>query len=141
MKCRDQMSALFDQHRVPFILCQNPYARTGTPDYRGPDEHRFHVTGARTLLKIGVRMNSCHPAVDLPSISIALDSEIDDAEAFLGRLQHFLREKNRSRARAEYRLLAREHAQRFFEVHEVQELQHGRAFPPRYDQAVDILEP
>src|SRR5579863_1046446 len=140
MECCDQMPALFDQYRVTLILCQNTYAGAGAPDDGRADEDRFHVSRARSLLKIGGRLDVRDLAVDLSPVGITLDSEVDGAKAFLRRVAHFLRQKNSSRAGSEDWLLTRELTQRFVEIHEVDELEHGGALAAWYHQAVDVLQ-
>lgn len=107
MKCGDQMSALLHQHRVTFILCQNPHLRARAPDNGSPDKNRFHIALPRAFLEVRARMNVRHPAIDLPPVSVALHHHVDDPETLLRWIPHFLREKDRSGARPEHRLLTR----------------------------------
>ena len=69
MECGDQMLALFHQHRIAFILCQNAHFGTGAADDGRPDEDSFHVARARALLEIRSRMDVRHAAVDLAAIA------------------------------------------------------------------------
>ena len=140
MKCRHQMPALFDQHRVTLILCQNPHIGARAPDDGSADEDRFHIARTRALLKIGVRVDVCDPAVDLPPVPVAFDSEVHQAKALLSWIVHFLREQNRSRARTEDGFLTRELEERFFQIHEVDELEHGGTLAPGYHKAVDAFK-
>ena len=94
MKCRDQMPALLHQHRVTFILCQNLYLRARAPDDRSPDKHRFHITLPARFSKVGARMDVRHPAIDLPPVTVAFHGHVDDAEALLRRVPHFLRQQD-----------------------------------------------
>src|SRR5580704_15658523 len=140
MECRDQMPALFNQHRVTFILCQNPYAGPGAPDDGRADEDGFHLPRTCPLLKIAGRLYVRNLAVDLPSVSVALDGEVERAEALLLRVAHFLCQQDRTRAGPEDWFLTCEFTQRLVEAHEVDELEHGCAFPPGYHKAVDGLQ-
>src|ERR1035438_2707389 len=127
MECCHQMPPLFDQHRVTFILCQNPYIGTGAPDDGCANEDGFYVAGASSLLKIIARLDIGDTAIDLPAVSIALNREIDHAETFLRRILHFFGEKYGSCASSKNRLLLRKLPQWFFEIHEIEELEHGCA--------------
>src|SRR5215469_872514 len=125
MECGDQMSALFDQYRIAVVLGQYLHAGPGAANNRRADKHRFEIARAGALLEIAFGMNRRHAAVDLATVRVALDGQVQETEALLRGMFHFLRDQDSARARAEHGLLARERAQRLPETHEIDQLEHG----------------
>src|ERR1019366_5053979 len=103
----------------------------------GADEDGFQVTGAGALLEVGTGFELGHAAVDLAAVSVALDGEIQHAEAFLGGVFHFRSQQDGTRTSSEDRLAGGETAQSVLQVHEVQQLQHGGALATGDHEAVD----
>src|SRR5690349_18806768 len=108
------MTALLHEHRVALVFRQYAYLRTGSPDLRRADENSLQLAFSGTLFEIGVRVDVCDAAIDLPAVSVSLYREIHQPKAFLLRIGDVLGEKNCARACAENRLRPRKVAQRLF---------------------------
>ena len=122
------------------ILGEHLYSGPRAPDDGGADEDGFNIARAGALLKLLARLDGGDPAVDLTAVGVAFDRHIDHAEAFLRGVLHIGSEQNGPGAGAEDGLLLREAAERFLEIHVIQELEHGSALAAGNYKTVEIVE-
>src|ERR1700749_4328503 len=114
MKCCDQITDMFDQHWVALIFCQNVYSRSRSANNRSPNEDCLDIPAAGALRKILPRSKGSNPAIDLATVRIPRNRQVDRPEALLRRVFHFFRDKNGAGTGPKNRCRARNLSQELF---------------------------
>jgi len=134
------MITLFHKDRISMILREHLYSGTRAPDDGGTDENGLNIARPGALLKLLAGLDGGDAAIDLTTVGIAFNGHIDHAEAFLRGVLHVGCEQNGPGAGAEDGLLTREPAQRFLEIHVIEEFEHGGALASRNYETVEAVE-
>jgi hypothetical protein len=127
---------LLDQDGQTFGTPKYAHSLTYAADDRSANENHFD----RIAAQFGAF--ACPDrAIDLPSVGVALDGDIEQAEVLLGRRQNVCGQQNRSGARAKDGFACRrEIADACSHAFKLKELEHRGAFTTRHDEAVDPLK-
>ena len=146
MEGRGHDSSLPDGYRVVAFSSDDFDSRPDALDLWSADENHFqwrvfcrrswHLVVAHSVLK---KFAFADGTVDLASVGVAADADVECAEAFLFGILYFVRKQDRSRAGAERGF----HSDKLFQLFEsglAQQIQEGSGFAPRNHQAVDLVE-
>ena len=146
MEGRGHDSSLPDRYRVVAFSSDDFDSRPDALDLWSADEnhfqwrvfcrHSWHLVVAHFVLK---KFAFADGAVDLASVGVAADADVECAEAFLFGIVYFVRKQDRSGAGAECGF----HSDKLFQLFEpglAQQIQEGSGFAPRNHQAVDLVE-
>ncbi len=140
VKSGRQVTALLNQNRVAGVFGENMHPTPDTADDGGADEDRFELPGASAGEEFASRRHRTDGAIDLPSVGIAFDRDINQTETRLPRRGNVSRHQNRAGAGAEQGAPCSKPDKRIQQPFLVDELQHGRAFPARDDEPFDEVK-
>ena len=133
MKSRRHGVSLPDHHRITALSRQDFYIFADAFNLGGADENHFQR-------RVGLeKFAFADGAVDLASIGIAADADVECAEALLFGIVYFVRKQDRSRAGAEGGF----HCDKLFQLFEpglAQQIQESSGFAPGNHQTVDLVE-
>ncbi len=141
MKCRNKVPALFHQDGVSLEAGQHFHAFTNSPDDRRANEDGFEVLrrpAASHEARSGI--DAGDTTVELPAVRVPFDIDVHHIQRFLYRVGYLGGQKNRPRARTEHRLHFRKALQRFQQVFDAKQFQHGCAFTARDNQPFHLFQ-
>src|SRR6185312_4549681 len=132
MKGCGEEVVLLDQDREAVALGEDFDAGAGLYDARGADVDHFERAAGE--------LGGCgfNGAVDLASVGVALDGGVEDAEAGLRRMQHFLCEEDAAGAGSEGGFGLHKLLKRGEKAIALEELEEGGGFAAGDDEAVDF---
>jgi hypothetical protein len=146
MEGRGHDSSLPNGYRVVALSSDDFDSRPDALDLWSADENHFqwrifcrrswHLVVGHFVLK---KFAFADGAVDLASVGVAADADVECGEAFLFGILYFVRKQDRSRAGAERGF----HSDKLFQLFEpgsAQQIEEGSGFAPRNHQAVDLVE-
>ena len=134
------MPAFLDQHRVSGILREDACLRSDLPNNGSADENGLYRAGPGPIRKAGIGIELNDSAVDLPSICIAFNREIHQAEALLFRIGDTIGQQDCTGAGAKYRLSAAKLRDRFQQVLHIHQLEHSATFAAGNNQPVQMFQ-
>jgi hypothetical protein len=139
VECDGHRSSLPDGHGVGAFGGEDFDAFSDVRNLRSTDEDHFQRRLGKLAVEIAKKFPFADGAVELPSISIAPDADIEGAETGLRGILHFFGKKDCAGARTESGLKPNEMLE-FFESDLTEKLEEGAGFSSRNHQAVDGLE-
>ena len=134
------MTALLNQNRVAAVFGENVHAIPDTPDDGGADEDRFEFSGTGAGEEFTSRRHRADGTIDLPSVGIAFDRDINQTEARLPRGGNVGRHQDGTGAGAEQRVPRGERDEWIEQPFLGDQFQHGRTFPAGDDEPFDEIE-
>jgi len=145
MKCCGHRSSLPDYNRIAAFSREGLDAIADVNDLWSADknhfERRFPQSSVVRIAGPVAREESAltDRAVDLASVGVAADADVESAESFLRRILHFGGQQDGARAGAEGRLGANELLEPF-ESPVAEELQERAGFASGDDEAIDVIK-
>lgn len=139
VECGGHGSSLPDGHGVGAFGGENFDAFTDVRDFRSTDEDHFQRRLGKLAVEIAKKFPLADGAVELPSIGIATDADVEGAETSLRGILHFFGQKDCAGAGTESGLKPDEMLE-LFESGLTEKLEEGAGFPSRNHEAVDGLE-
>ena len=134
VKGRSHVPALLHQNRIVAVPGQYVRLRPDLANDRRSNEDGLQIVAP------AFRMDFSDVTVQLPTISVAFHGHVHQAERSLQGILHMARQQDRAGARTEDGLLLAEGGQRFPQIFQIQQFQHGRAFAAGDDQGVDRIQ-
>ncbi len=128
MKRGDHVPALLHPDGISSEARDDARFWTRAADDGSADEDGFHI------MAVGLYRRDL--AIDPPSVGVALDGNIHEAERRLHRMRDFAGEQNGSGAASIYGFLCGEGANGLDELLHFEELPHGGAFAARNDESI-----
>src|SRR5205085_2406243 len=98
-----------------------------------------HAIGSGTAAEFQFRNNGSYAAIDLAPVRIPFHGDIHHGKALLIGVRHFGSHEDGAGAGAKDGFGFAEVHEGFFEIHQIEQLEHGRAFTAGDDQPVDSL--
>ena len=134
------MTALLNQNRVAAVFGENVHPIPDAADDGGADEDRFEFSGAGAREEFVSRRHRADGTIDLPSVGIAFDRDINETEARLPRRGNVGRHQDRAGAGAEQGVPSGEPDEWIQQAFLANELQHSRTFPAGDNEPFDDVE-
>ena len=134
------MTTLLNQNRVAAVFGENAHPLPDAADDGRADEHRFEFSGAGAGEEVVSRRHRADGTIDLPSVGIALDRNINQTEARLPRRGDVGRHQDGTGAGAEQGVPRGEPDERIEQPLLADELQHGRTFPAGNNKPFDKVK-
>src|ERR1041385_5129031 len=116
MERRHHVPPLFHPYRIALVPCDYMHALAHPANHGRAYEHRLDLTRP-------FGRNARDARIDLPSVSVALHSDVHQVEARLRRVGDIASEEDRSRARSVDGLMFAESPERFGEILGIQQLE------------------
>jgi len=115
------------------------YAFSDMRDFGSANENHFQRRFVEFALQIADKPALADGAVDLTSIGVAADTNVERAEPGLGRILDFVGEEDGAGTGSESRLEANE-LFKLFEAVRTEQFEEGARFASRDHEAVDVVE-
>jgi hypothetical protein len=139
VECGGHRSTLPDRHGVGALGGKDFDAFSDVRNFGSTDEDHFQRRLGEPVVEVAKKFPFADGAVELPSISIATDADIEGAETGLRRILHFFGQKDCASARTESGLKPDEMF-KLFESGLAEKLEEGAGFSSRNHEPVDGLE-
>ena len=126
--------SLLDQDGEAVALGEDVDTGSGLHDARGTNVDELHGAAFELCWR------SLNGAVDLASVGVAFDGDVEDGEALLRRIRHFFGEEDTAGAGAEGGACANEGLKAAEESVSLEEFEKGGRFAAGDDESVDAVE-